>query len=159
LDKFGLPYHVEGRTSVGDWCQNCAQKAAFVREMMLRHEGRPLVWLDADARVIEYPYLFDTMSCDFAAHWFNGRELLSGTLYFGPTPAAWVLVQQWVSRCEAEPNVWDQVNLQAAVDADPALAVGRLPVEYAYIVDCRQSKRSVVLHTQASRRYKRMIHA
>ena len=91
-----------------------AWNRAFIAERIAAHPGRPIVWLDADARVRSMPILFGGLihRADFAAHWREQSELLSGTLYFAPTPAAAALLSAWKAEQDQRPNEWDQVNLQ-----------------------------------------------
>jgi hypothetical protein len=149
----------------------CTQwKSIFVRQEVADPDGnlwkgnRPTVYLDADARVRQYPILFDQLAetdCDFAAHWRGGSELLSGTLYFGATVNALALADKWVEECEAHPDVWDQQCLQNAVDSMPGLKVERLPFSYCRIFDGQgqdeQGVVPVVEHMQASRRLRRVV--
>jgi len=48
-----------------DWISICRKKVPFFREMLCRHE-RPILWLDADSRLGDWPTVFDGMSCDLA---------------------------------------------------------------------------------------------
>src|SRR5262245_6296868 len=79
--QFGVHLQAVAILDSGDWCANCAQKPAVIRQVMQQHDG-PVVWLDADARVRQFPsLLFDLAetNCDVAFHRRHGVELLSGT--------------------------------------------------------------------------------
>lgn len=154
LLRFGIAAEIVTVTNLGDWCHNCAQKATVVSEAMLRHSESAIVFVDADARFHKRPDLFATLDCDFAAHFRHGVELLSGTLYLGPTTAAWRLVQDWRRRCVEQPGVWDQKHLHEAVRNHPELIVQHLPASYCAIFDdakmCAPEDR-VIEHLQKSR--------
>jgi len=135
LLRFGIAAEIVGIPNLGDWCHNCAQKATVVRDAMVRHERDAIVFIDADARFRQRPDLFATLDCDFAAHYRYGVELLSSAMYFAPTTTTWRLVQDWVTRCQKQPGVWDQKHLQAAVEDMPTLIVQRLPASYAAVFD------------------------
>lgn len=154
LSRFGITAELVPVDSTGNWCRNCAHKAQVIRDAMLRNPGSAIVFIDADARFLQSPDLFATLDCDFACHFRHG-ELLSGTLYFAPNHQAWWLVQDWVKRCQADPDTWDQKHLQAAVEAMPTLIVQRLPASYCAVFDdskmCEPEDR-VIEHQQASRR-------
>lgn len=154
LLAFDCDYDVRRIESRGSWVRNCAGKAEFLAMMLRDHAaGRPIVWLDADARVVASPVLFDSLDCDVAAHWRNGTELLSGTLYFGSTSIARGLCRTWASWCEELPNEWDQRCLQRAIDSSEAeLRIERLPSSYTRIFDANEMGEPVILHRQASRR-------
>lgn len=167
LDAFSLPADVRAVPPFASWVEACAHKSRFVQQMRAEYPGRPLAWLDADARVRQYPTLFDRMGdVDFAAHLLNGSELLSGTLYFAPTPAADWLIGEWVSGCAASPGEWDQKVLQRVVAGMPALKMLDLPPAYTWIESPGFtddiSRRAygpdvipVIVHLQASRRLKK----
>jgi hypothetical protein len=160
--EFGLATDVRALPSLGDWTRNCGQKPVFIREMMKEYEGWPLVWLDADARVRQYPELFDNQWADFAAHWRHGSELLSGTMYFGPTPKARELVEVW---CEAQamtPDDWDQRVLSQVIElrAVPGLVIRHLPAQYTAVWDDPKMGNDntwVISHHQASRRLAKAV--
>jgi hypothetical protein len=152
------------------WQKNTQWKSYCVNALMLDIDGnvrqpiRPIVYLDADARVRQYPILFDQLAetdCDFAAHWRGGSELLSGTLYFGATKNARDLSYIWKQRCWDNPDAWDQVCLQMAVDSMPGLKVERLPFSYCRIFDGQgqdeQGVVPVIDQMQASRRLRRVV--
>ena len=156
LDAFDLPSDVRYEPSGGSWIANVNRKAGFILEQMRRHPGRPLVWLDADARVRQYPELFEQLSCDFAAHWRYGVELLSGTLYFAPTTAARLLCEEWHRQCTLHPDRWDQITLDHVVTAGiEGLRVEKLPASYTCIFDDPKMGPPVVEHLQASRQLRK----
>lgn len=155
--EFGLFTDVRPVPDLGDWCHNCAMKPAFIRDRMLDYECRPIVWLDADARVRRRPLLFYDQPCDFAAHWRHGSELLSGTLYFGTTPRAWKLAALWCEEQRKTPGVWDQKVLQNVIEsgAVEGLNVRKLPATYTAVFDdvkMGTEDEWVISHHQASRR-------
>lgn len=136
------------------WARATSYKARFVREMLDLFLDCPIVWLDADARVRQYPALFDAMpgDADVAFHRKDGRELLSGTLWFGQTGGARRLADEWVRECEAHPGVWDQRCLDAALARLPETRVFPLPAPYCLIFDSMAHQGPPVIeHLQASR--------
>jgi hypothetical protein len=152
LDRFGLPHHVAPIGPSTGWARDCNRKPEFLRSCLDRFG--PVVWLDADARVIREPILLRGIDADFAAHWRHGEELLSGTMYFGP--GAEMLLDVWSIRCAAMPGAMDQRNLADAIATVPDVRMVRLPVEYTSIFDGADlPAEPVILHTQASRRLKR----
>jgi hypothetical protein len=168
LDAFRLPYQVVGAPMGGPpgaqaWQRAILFKSQFVREMQDAFPDRPLVWLDADARVVQRPKLFDWMTCDLAAHWYRTKELLSGTLFFGPGRSGRSLVDGWIKRNRERPEGRraDQRNLLDVVRSRRDLSVVNLPPEYAWIdasggtdLSARVYGRRcpVIVHRQASRR-------
>jgi hypothetical protein len=160
LDHWDLPHDLLPIAPLGSWEQACGYKPIFLQAMRRKHGRRPLVWLDADARVRANPSLFLEMAdkngrppVDFAAHWKDDQELLSGTLYFGAASAADRLLEQWAAGCIANPGQWDQRVLQQIVEATDDLNVFCLPAAYTLIFDTmREQGPPVIEHMQASRR-------
>lgn len=135
LCEFGLPHEIVFRESRGHWYRNLNQKPEVIRDMLRKYEGSPVVWLDADARVVQYPAIFDALSVDFACHFLEKAELLSSTMYFGPTPEAKMLVDAWCDAAADEPMTMDQRLLQKIVESDKHLHRFDLPESYACIFD------------------------
>jgi hypothetical protein len=155
LKAFDLPYEVRHVQDRGQWVLNCGLKPWFIAEMRRQYPNRPLVYLDADARVRQRPSLFDVLSdIDLGVH-YRRAELLSGTLYIGATEAATDLVDRWAKECRAHPSQWDQRVLQRLVDDDDELDVYSLPASYVRILDADDMgpiDDAVIWHGQASRR-------
>lgn len=135
LREFCLYYRIEERPTRGHWFKNLNQKPEVIRDTMLANPGTPIVWLDADARVVRYPQLFEQINCDFAAHWLAGDELLSSTMYWGNTPKSIELIEAWCDLAQREPMTMDQRLLQRIVDNDKTINVFKLPESYACIFD------------------------
>ena len=108
--RLGLPARIEPRPARGSWVENCAQKAGFIRELH-RQERRPLLWLDADARLRRPLHVLEGISADLAVARRRGWEFYTGQIYFGAGPAAARLLDIWCDYCEKFPQIWDQVSL------------------------------------------------
>lgn len=160
LKRWDLPNHVQEVPDLGTWVKNCAHKPEFILSMMQRFPGRPIVWIDADGEVVGrpdfmrmYPSMCDIARCKYK--WWNGKtEVLSGTLYFGPTAGAEHLLKSWQVQGQFQPDSWDQHTLEAVLDLTTA-SVFELPVEYCWIVDLHREQHPngvpVVQHYQHSR--------
>ena len=48
------------------WLQICRRKIPFYLEMHRKHE-RPILWLDVDSRLVQYPKILEGATCDFSA--------------------------------------------------------------------------------------------
>jgi len=157
LQKFNIPYHVEGIESLGNWQKNTGYKPTFVKNMLLKFPETNIVWVDCDAEFFAYPILFDNLSCDVAAYVYDGKEynkadwipeLLSGTVYFRNSPKVFAIVEQWEKLCKEQPKIWDQKHLEAVLKKDFEL----LPGEYCKIMDkMKYIKSPIIVHYQASR--------
>ena len=158
LEAFRLDYEVNELPDAGSWAWNCGRKAAYLLTCRAKHPGRPLVWVDADARIVQRPTWFDTLDCDIAYHLRHGEELLSGTLYFGATDGASDLLERWQVECQYHPDEWDQRVLDRVLKENPdRWREDVLPASYVSIFDAPEMNRepAVIRHRQASRRLKR----
>jgi hypothetical protein len=155
LEQFGVKHDVQPVENRKDWVLNTQQKPAFIKAMLQKH-GCPVVWLDADARLAAYPELFHGLGdVDFAAHFRDGKELLSGTMFINNTPTAFGMLDDWISCNTKNPKVPDQKTLANVIFKIANIRIAVLPASYCKIFDLMKSvPNQVVLHTQASRRLK-----
>ncbi len=156
LKRFNIDYKLVPIENRDAWESICAYKATFIREQWLKSD-KPIVWMDADSTLEQYPKLFDNLDCDFAIHKLNGWEFVSATLYFGKTELAGKLLDMWVKRCIADPINWDQVSLHSAwcdISAIYPLRTSWLPIDYCSIFDDDKLKYPVIKQWQASRHNK-----
>lgn len=155
--KFGLSVEMRAIPRIGPWELNCAYKANFIREMW-EISDCPIVWVDADATFEAYPALFGMIDADFAMHCWEGWQTSSGTLYFGKTDLAKQLLDAWVTRCAADPTLWDQTHLDSALadvcSINPLRCVW-LPRSYLQIFETPEAEPPVIKHWQASRSEKK----
>lgn len=154
LHRMGLDYEVDRVEDLGSWQSNTIFKAEFIKRKMEQNPTRNIVWLDADAVIRQYPHLFWEIEGDFAANYFRGWQLSSGTVFFKGNRRAKLLVNAWIKENKKNPEIWDQQNLQTVVEQrerSQHLSVTRLPAEY-YLTDMvRGASDPVIEHTQASR--------
>jgi hypothetical protein len=168
LIRHGLKHRIDRVGDRGSWAANTSAKPTFVRRMLYAHAG-PVLYLDADAVVQRPPVQLQALrpaDFDLAVHYRRREggplktrvELLSGTIWFGNTPACRELVERWEKACRAAPDVWDQKHLQNIVADMPGLRVMNLPPEYCCIFDSMREQHPgiepVIEHFQASRRFK-----
>jgi hypothetical protein len=173
-EKYNLAYHVEPIESFGSWELNCAYKPFFLLSK-LQEFKRPLFWVDADGVFVQKPKLLDEFSADLAVrindacHDKHPSRVISNSIYVNATEAAASLLKQWASECyrvlsqaDRTDEFWDQAGLRDVIFSKEQLAkVVNLPHSYSAIeghpVDQKEILHPVILHYQASRRYKQMI--
>jgi len=143
----------------GSWSKNTRIKAEIVLKEL---EYGNVVYVDADARFLKYPSLFDNLDCDVAFHRLNNpgnqNELLGGTLFFKSSEKVKDIVKEWIIECNQEDNVWEQQLLDKVIKRND-LNIYLLSVEYCAIFDhpSIKGKDVVILHTQASRQLKAQV--
>jgi SAM-dependent methyltransferase len=160
-EQLGLEHDVVGLPVGDSWEANCARKAEVCLAAWHRHR-RPILWVDADATVLERPSLLTGCSADFAIHRWNDWQFASGTVFFNQSALALSLLERWVERCRQEPYVWDQVSLDLAweeITARSPLETLWLPRSYYQIFDAspEANQPTVIQQHQASRRLKRVV--
>jgi hypothetical protein len=120
LDKFALEYDIELVDDFGTWQKGCAYKPQFILKMMHRYLC-PIVWLDIDTEVWQYPKLLFAPN-DFAVYnwaqdtdhhlegFLNPDEMLcsGGVIKFGTTHGAIDLLSRWDERMLNSKNADDQ---------------------------------------------------
>jgi len=169
LEPFGYSYLICGVPNQGSWQKNTQYKSHFIRAMLDRFPGKPLLYLDVDAVMEQPPVLLDGLEADIAAvHFAKGRELLSGTLYLGNTVACNRVIDKWIRLNEKYPDTlpngreaWDQRTLEMAIQKVNINFV-ELPQSYTWIVGltqrrCPEAKTAVIMHTRGAKRFKNLI--
>lgn len=154
--RLGLTFRSVGYPNTGSWVRNAGLKPEFLKGMLQEVEG-DLLYVDADARIRQYPGIFDTFNGDLGVHYRRGTELLSGTIFLKNVPATHKLVDLWVIKQKQNPNVWDQKTL-AAVIKEAGFKVTLLSAAYTQIFDTMKHHGAPVIeHMQASRKYRTRV--
>lgn len=170
LNKTGITdYSIEHLDCNGNWETNTQMKAPFILEKLKQNDA--VVWTDADSRVLSYPSFFDTITTDLGVFFIKSSwtppeysilkgvdsYLQSGTMYFKNTPKVISMLERWIELNAQNPKQWDQWTLQVAIQ-ESDVTITELPPEYIFIEGDNspvyQNIKPVVLHTQASRRFK-----
>lgn len=165
LDVLQISHAIYSFKSQGSWQKNTQFKGRFIQFVLDEFKDKPVLYLDADALVIQKPVLFDTIDCDIAAvHYNKSSELLSGTVYFANTPNCKMAVNRWVELNTNYPDIlpdgrvaWDQRTLRLAIFKIPGIKFVELPQEYTWIVELTQKSSPglapVILHTRGAYRF------
>jgi len=162
-DLVGIPKNehadLTGPDKFKNWNINSYRKAEFIRKMMDKYPSKSIIWIDADATVHQYPFLFENIQEDMAVHYRSEKELLSGTLFFKNNKKARLILDRWIEKNNESKNflIKEQRHLQTVLDElKDSVSVYRLPANYTQIFDIMKNCGDpVILHHQASRRYRR----
>jgi hypothetical protein len=171
LLKWNLFFCIKELPNKKQWKANTEMKAQFILNIMNWH-NTDVVWIDADAVIKEYPMLLLVLSLysnyDVAVHTLNwqdqygknGKELLSGTLYFRNNKQTKDLLKLWIKY--ADKFGWEQRGLEQAIKETPNVNVFSLPRSYCYIGTKPDGKppkivieNPVIEHFQVSREVKK----
>lgn len=165
LKKFDMEYDFLGIADQGEWALNCAYKSKFIRDMLIKHKNKNILYVDADAIVQQKPILFDDFEGDIGVHYKDGKELLSGTIFLKNNGKTMSLVESWIQEQEINPKVWDQKTLAKVIELSQSdtvcpltylkIRVIDLPPTYTQIFDTMKNVGDPVIeHFQASRRFR-----
>ena len=171
LEKLKVPYDIVGVPNLGDWQSNTRFKAKFMQDMLRKHKGKSVVWVDSDAVIHSYPKLFDTYDCDVAVRWQDFRwrknECLSGTIYLANNPRTLELCRRWEGINIAEgpgAKTFEQWNLGKVIEEmrnEGKIKDENLPPEYTMIFDSMRTMYPnivpVIEHFQARRKLKNKV--
>lgn len=159
LKRHKMDYELVAIRDQSSWHENAHFKPYFIKQMLYRHFPKDVLYIDADAIVQQYPYLFDTFKADLGVVYFkrphHDEELLGGTLYFANNARTMELVDRWIACCLEYHTVWDQKVLQHIIyeTKDINIKIERLPPNYCQIFDLMQHVgHAVIEHFQASRK-------
>lgn len=177
-DQFEMECVVRKMKSRGSWRANVGMKPQFIVNMLALYE-RPVVWLDADARIRQRPVRFEELAhtdpvIDFAAYFIPrqvmpardrpfGKEdgISSGTMFFNVTSGSAGLLGQWIAREDGQHKYGQIVLGETWHTMDPKPVTFRLPQRYLKVYD-RKWKRGekgpvVIEHMQASRKMRKKV--
>lgn len=158
LQKFDLSYYIEGIKNLGNWQANTHYKARFIRKILDQIQG-PVVFVDADAVIQQYPELFDNLKEDFAAYFKEKDRLFSGTLYFKNNTNIKDFIDCWIQDNSKNTGMWEQQVLSEIIPRwKDKISIYRLPGTYCQIFDLmRDAGEPVIEHFQASRKFKKSV--
>lgn len=166
LLKFTLKNDIAGVRDLGSWLDNIRYKPYFIKKMLLKYPDNPIVWVDCDAEIKDYPVFFDNIKQSFSAYFrsrknrstkANEEEMLSGTLYFKNNKKTMSLIDLWISETTKNSTEWDQRTLRKAFDKWDG-SYHRMDSSYCCIFDGWERKGGVIPvieHFQASREIRR----
>jgi hypothetical protein len=169
-EKFNLDLKGYREHNYRDWNLNTRTKAKVVLRAL--HAFEEIVWLDADAELVKYPELFDSIPqeydvamfyLDWWKHWHNEegnlkRELVNSVMMLRNRPNVCNLIEQWIE-ANITSRVCDQPILEEVLRARDDIKVFELPVQYCAIMNHQDElpdyiKDPVIVQHQISRKVK-----
>ena len=167
--KFDLPYSIDPIPNFGTWEKNCCFKIKYILKKLIDLK-RPILWLDADALIVQKPTLFETLDADIALRIVNElpndhqSKMISGTVFVNNTPEALQVLQEWDLETETlfkqDPHLWDQVSLRNVLLRSTAKVCpldSRYYQVYNKIEDEKTLQEAIIIHFQASRTLKKTL--
>jgi len=128
LDAFKIPYDIELVKDVGSWKRNTFYKIPFIVKK-LKQYNHPLVWLDADAEIIQFPKLFDEVGDALMAGVYTPlkhpkHEFVSNVMYFVPSEEVFGYLKEASKLIKDFPHIYDkkmvgeQFYMQSVLEAN-----------------------------------------
>jgi len=159
LDDLNLPYEFVGVKPQGSWIKNTQLKSSVIKGVMDKY-NKDVVWVDADAIMRKRPVFFDKVDADLSFYTIDEwREMFNGTIYLKNNKKVHSFLDEWTALNESN-NLPDGANFQAILEVSwPKYNIVALPADYAKIFDNDLIKSSdpVIVHNQASRRFKEIV--
>lgn len=94
LNKYNITHMIYAMTPIKNWVQGCSFKPKIIQHA-LKSFNQPILWIDADGEVNQYPKIFEKPNFDMALVAYNGHWL-TGTLYFNTKCTK--LIDDWVNK-------------------------------------------------------------
>lgn len=168
--KYQLQHHIFEYKDQGNWAANSRHRPILIKEAMIKYPNHNIVWIDADAKILEVPVLFYTLDAEIqiSCHMLNwklhyGRpsdegktEILDGTCYYKNSPEMLEFVDEWIKRSTLSGK--NHRLMMGEMIKEKKLNFFDLPREYCYIVNKPNGDKPavpienpIITHHQASR--------
>lgn len=148
--RLRIPYTIKRIKNKGSWEHNCNYKPVFLLQML---KTEPIVWVDADARVVRPIEGILESRGDICAYHLD-NYIQTGTMLIRPTDNARRILRTWQQQCASNPLEWDQRNLDAL-----GIEIGNLHPKWCWVYDRPKlalgGAEPHIVHYQASRKLKR----
>lgn len=168
-EKLDLEISVDAIPNFGSWEKNCCFKPKYLLQK-LQQCKKPILWLDADAIVLQKPSLFETLEKDIALHVSDTlpndhpSKMTSGTLFINYTQESMRLLEAWSEETDTlfqqNPQLWDQETLRNVLLENEG-SYHPLDSRYYWVYDKEKPEYPLedafFVHFQASRTLKKTL--
>ncbi len=97
-----VSFYMEQVDETGDWMKNDNYKPVFLARMSNQFSTKPIVWLDADSRIRQYPTKFEGLGPVVAYHHFKERPC-AAVIYLGAGHRRTLFLNEWASLLAKDP--------------------------------------------------------
>ena len=169
--RFGIMIDFYEQKDLGSWRANIHDRIRILRYFLDKYKGQDIVYIDCDAEIANYPFLFDNWDKgdfgihkidreqyfgeDWNKHWKEQYEYLGGTMYLSNNDKIRQLLNIWEEMDKPMDTPLSQFTLIEAIRKmqKKGLVVYEIPANYCQIFDImRDVGEPVIEHFQASRR-------
>ena len=163
--KWKIPFDITPIPNLGSWERNCCYKAEFLLKKM-DELNRPLLWIDADAKFLEKPKIFEDIKEDIALYIAQDlpdnhpSKMVTGTIFINASTKGKMILKEWKKESEKllsqDSEFWDQVALRNVLQRKQA-SVLTLSEAYYHIYDKPEKDPPKIVHYQGSRTERKVI--
>ncbi len=169
LKAFDIEYDIRGLKPSTTWRLNSNMKWPFILDMMEKHKGRNIVWMDVDSRIRKYPIKLKEIDCELALHFIDWKkypdvkgvprdclQAACGVVYIKNIEKMHSFMNEFLMLREKSPLVPDAVIMKDFVkQIGKKVDVFNLPASYCQIYDLMMEEvHPVIEQMQASRKLK-----
>lgn len=159
-------YIIYRQPDKGEWLKNCHYVPLSILKTLVDFPNKNVLWVDADAEILEYPAYFNDFNCDVGAHKRmnpdGGFHWNSGTLFYRNCPriVSWLTHQiESLDNYYAGLKDWyHDTNYMLKNAESLGIHLAPIPAKFSIIFDTRQKEeqsiKPVIVHYQASRKHK-----
>ena len=135
LDIVLKVYEYESR---GSWNLNTHIKPECILRAMNEYPDKDIIFVDADAYFLQYPYLFNGYKYDMGVLWMyhkrSGNIVASnGTIFVKNTPEVKAVIQAWCEHVKANPSLAEQTEFEYFYKNNDLKVASTLPPEYCMV--------------------------
>lgn len=131
-----LPYG-EDPKKLQFWKASVLYKPKFIRKKLEAHPDRDIVWIDADAKLLDFPKFLMVENPEFDISYYHtdvlGNEAFGGTVFYRNRASVYSLIDQWEAETKKNPKALDEQSLAKVVRERKDLVFQVLPPEYCWV--------------------------
>lgn len=119
------------------WKASVLYKPKFIRKKLEAHPDRDIIWIDADAKLLDFPKFLMAEKPEFDISFYHmdtlGNEPFGGTVFYRNRPSVYSLVNQWEAEVKKNPKDLDEQSLSKVVRDRKDIVFQILPPEYCWV--------------------------
>jgi hypothetical protein len=132
VEAFGFPCVLYDLPDEGKWTANVNLKPKAILYALEAADGDSVLYLDADARMVQKPELIPASDYDVAVYYESKDRPCGGSMWFHSLERCGKLVETWAANVKSSPDSADDwQNFKAALDEHKPKIL-HLPPAYNY---------------------------
>lgn len=131
-----LPYG-EDPKKLQFWKASVLYKPKFIRKKLEANPDRDIIWIDADAKLLDFPKFLMVEKPEFDISYYHsdvqGDEAFGGTVFYRNRASVYSLIDQWEAETKKNQKALDEQSLAKVVRERKDLVFQTLPPEYCWV--------------------------